>query len=149
MLIGYAAQAVGIISAIMSAAKSAKAGASESGGGEAAPAGNATASLGKNYGDGGMIDGPLHAQGGVMINAEGGEAVMSRGSVSMFAPLLSLMNQAGGGVGFSSSAMGQTGYDAPKPTNASDAPIFKTYVVSSELTSHVEKQAKLKDLSTL
>ena len=151
MLIAYAAQAAGIISAIMSAVNASKSAAAEGGGGggEAAPAGNATSSLGKNYGDGGMIDGPLHAQGGVMINAEGGEAVMSRGAVSMFAPMLSLMNQAGGGVGFSSSAMGQTGYDAPKPTNASDAPIFKTYVVSSELTSHVEKQAKLKDLSTL
>jgi hypothetical protein len=28
---------------------------------------------GKNYGDGGMIEGPRHAGGGVMINAEGGE----------------------------------------------------------------------------
>jgi hypothetical protein len=148
LLLGYAAQAAGIISAILSATSAAKSVSAEGGGGEA-PAGNATASLGKNYGNGGMINGPLHAQGGVMVNAEGGEAIINRRSSSMFAPMLSLMNQAGGGVGFSSLAMGQAGYDAAKPTNASDAPIFKTYVVSSELTSHVEKQAKLKDLSTL
>lgn len=147
MLIAYAAQAAGIISAILSATSAAKSVSSE--GGEAAPAGNASASLGKNYGDGGMIDGPLHAQGGVMVNAEGGEAIINRRSSAMFAPMLSLMNQAGGGVGFSSLAMGQSGYDAPKPTNSNDAPIFKTYVVSTELTSHVERQAKLKDLSTL
>ena len=42
---------------------------------------------------GGMIDGPSHSQGGVPINAEGGEAVMTKGAVTVFAPLLSLMNK--------------------------------------------------------
>jgi hypothetical protein len=118
-------------------------------GGEAAKP--AMANYGKNYGDGGMIDGPRHAGGGVMINAEGGEAVMTRGAVTMFAPLLSAMNQMGGGTSFSKGAMGQANNDNPRvtQTNTPQPTIVKTYVVSSELTTEAQKQARLKDLSTL
>jgi hypothetical protein len=120
------------------------------GGASAAPSPNSTASLGRNYGDGGMINGPRHAGGGVMINAEGGEAVMTRGAVTMFGPLLSALNQSGGGVAFGNSMV--SSYDAPARTNpaAEQQPmIMKTYVVSNELTTAAEKQARLKDLSTL
>jgi hypothetical protein len=99
------------------------------------------------YGDGGMINGPLHAAGGVMINAEGGEAVMTRGAVTMFAPLLSQLNQAGGGTSFSKGATGQANYDAPQ--QQAQTQILRTYVVENELTSIQHKQARLKDLSTL
>jgi hypothetical protein len=106
--------------------------------------------MGKNYEEGGLINGPRHAQGGVMIEAEGGEAVMTRGAVTMFAPLLSAMNQMGGGTSFTRGAAGQAGYDAPKVTETITQPqIVKTYVVSSELTTEAQKQARLKDLSTL
>ena len=106
--------------------------------------------MGKNYGDGGMIDGPRHAGGGVMINAEGGEAVMTRGAVTMFRPLLSMMNQAGGGTSFNRGATGQANYDNPKTINGpTDPQIIKTYVVENELTSHQHRVARLKDLSTL
>ena len=146
MLIGYAAQAVGIISAIMSAVKSAN-GAKSSSGDSGAPA---TPNMGRNYGDGGMINGPLHAGGGVMINAEGGEAVMTRGAVTMFNPLLSMMNQMGGGVAFNKGATGQASYDNPNTTQVISQPqIIKTYVVSSEMTNEQQRQARLKDLSTL
>lgn len=111
----------------------------------------AMANYGQNYGDGGMIEGPRHAQGGVPITAEGGEAVMTRGAVTMFAPLLSAMNVAGGGTSFTKGAMGQANHDHPKTTSVAPvAPqIIKTYVVSSELTTEAQKQARLKDLSTL
>ena len=110
----------------------------------------AQANYGQNYGDGGMINGPRHAGGGVMINAEGGEAVMTRGAVTMFAPLLSAMNQMGGGTSFSQGASGQAGYDNPRVTETMTQPqIIKTYVVSSDMTSEQEKNARLKDLSTL
>ena len=115
-------------------------------------AGNGNASLGAkvNYGDGGMIDGPRHAQGGTLINAEGGEAVMTRGAVTMFAPLLSTLNQMGGGTSFSRGAIGQANYDNPKLSTPGTEPmIVKTYVVSSELTSDAQRQARLKDLSTI
>lgn len=150
MLIGYAAQAVGIIAAIMSAVKSAKS--SGSGGDAGAGSAPAAPNLGKNYGDGGLLEGPRHAQGGVMINAEGGEAVMTRGAVTMFGPLLSNLNQMGGGTSFSKGATGGASLDNParnNPSAAMEPMIMKTYVVSHELTTEVEKQAKLKDLSTL
>jgi hypothetical protein len=121
-------------------------------GGATGPAENSAVSLGRNYGDGGMIDGPRHAAGGVMINAEGGEAVMTRGAVTMFAPLLSSLNQMGGGTSFASGATGGARPDNPLLNNpsASQSPmIMKTYVVSSEMTSDQERQARLKDLSTL
>lgn len=103
-----------------------------------------------NYGDGGMINGPLHAQGGVAINAEGGEAVMTRGAVTSFRPLLSMMNQMGGGTSFSRGAVGQANFDNPKTNNTPmEQPIIKTYVVSNELTTDAHRAARLKNLSTL
>ena len=110
------------------------------------------ANYGKNYGDGGMINGPRHAGGGVMINAEGGEAVMTRGAVTMFQPLLSMMNQMGGGTSFSKGAAGQATYDKPilnTPSEDKTPIIIKSYVVSNDMTSLQEKNARLKDLSTL
>jgi hypothetical protein len=104
----------------------------------------------KNYGDGGMIDGPRHAQGGTLINAEGGEAVMTRGAVTMFKPLLSMMNQAGGGTSFTQGAVGQASYDNPKSTGpVMDNSIIKTYVVESELSTMQHRNARLKELSTI
>jgi hypothetical protein len=123
---------------------------SAAGAGGAEAAKPAQANYGQNYGDGGMIDGPRHAGGGVMINAEGGEAVMTRGAVTMFAPLLSALNVAGGGTSFSKGAIGQANSDVPKSGGTTVEPqIIKTYVVSSDLTTEAQKQARLKDLSTL
>lgn len=105
--------------------------------------------LGRNYADGGLIGGERHAQGGTMIEAERGEAIMTRGAVTMFAPLLSMLNQAGGGTSFAPNAM-VSSYDNPKPSNDTGmAPIIKTYVVSSDMTSSQEKNARLKNLSVL
>jgi hypothetical protein len=68
----------------------------------------------------------------------------------MFQPMLSMMNQMGGGTSFSKGASGQAGYDSPKVTDTITQPqIVKTYVVSSDLTNEAQKQARLKDLSTL
>ncbi|CAB5212338.1 hypothetical protein UFOVP187_1, partial [uncultured Caudovirales phage] len=104
---------------------------------------------GKNYGMGGMINGPSHSQGGVPITAEGGEAVMTRGAVTAFAPLLSLMNQAGGGTAFSS-GIGGPRYDTPKTVGGPlEQQIIKTFVVESDLTTMQHKAARLKSLSTL
>jgi hypothetical protein len=107
--------------------------------------------MGQNYAQGGMIGGKRHAEGGTMIEAEKGEAIMTRGAVTMFAPMLSMMNQMGGGTSFNPSLM-TTSYDKPNVLNPSQdqAPIIvKSYVVSSDMTSSQEKNARLKDLSTL
>lgn len=104
----------------------------------------------RGYEDGGLIGGRRHAQGGTLIEAEAGEAIMTRGAVAMFAPLLSMMNQAGGGTAFSPNAM-VSSYDKPKPMSAEkdSSTIIKTYVVESDLTSAQQRQARLKDLSVL
>jgi hypothetical protein len=121
------------------------------GGGEAKSAPQASMNLGKNYEKGGMIGGKRHAEGGTLIEAEAGEAIMTRGAVTMFAPLLSTLNQMGGGTSFARSAV-TTSNDNPNRNNpaAEQAPIIvKSYVVSSDMTSTQEKNARLKDLSTL
>lgn len=108
-------------------------------------------SSGRNYAMGGYIDGPRHSQGGVPVEAEGGEAIMTRGAVTAFAPLLSAINQMGGGTSFSQGAVGQAGYDFPEQSvqQVQQAQITKTYVVENELTTIQQRQARLKDLSTL
>jgi hypothetical protein len=113
-------------------------------------AGGSIANYGKNYEDGGLIGGKRHAQGGTMVEAEAGEAIMTRGAVTMFGPMLSMMNQMGGGVSFAPNAL-TTSYDSPKTSKPADDKqmIVKTYVVSNELTSEAQRQARLKELSTL
>ncbi len=109
------------------------------------------ANYGRNYEKGGMIGGRRHAEGGTIIEAEKGEAIMTRGAVATFGPLLSLMNQAGGGVAFNSNLM-TTRQDAPAvalPAQDQNTPIFKTYVVSQELTTEAQRQARLKNLSVI
>jgi hypothetical protein len=113
--------------------------------------GQGTSSTTRGMEKGGVINGNRHSRGGVMINAEGGEAVMTRGAVSLFGPMLSMMNQAGGGASFNSNLL-TTRQDKPMVSTPSveDKPIIvKTYMVERELTSYQNKQARLKDLSTL
>lgn len=47
---------------------------------------------------GALLVGPSHAQGGIPIEAEGGEAIINKHSTKAFLPLLSAINVAGGGV---------------------------------------------------
>lgn len=66
--------------------------------------------------NGGVIDGPSHADGGVKFSiggrlgfeAEGGEAIINRKSTAMFRNQLSAINQAGGGVKFASGGVAGT-----------------------------------------
>lgn len=107
---------------------------------------------GRNYEQGGIIGGERHYNGGTMIEAERGEAIMTRGAVTMFAPMLSMMNQMGGGTQFAPNLM-TTSSDSPRSGYPSDVQteqaIIKTYVVEADLTSAQQRQARLKDLSTL
>jgi hypothetical protein len=83
-----------------------------------------------------------------MIEADSGEAIMTRGAVTLFSPLLSAMNQMGGGTSFGSTMV--SSYDKPKTDRENEQPfIVKTYVVENEMTSIQHRQARLKDLSTL
>jgi hypothetical protein len=119
--------------------------------GAAATSAATSPNYGKNYADGGMIGGNRHSDGGTMIEAERGEAIMTRGAVTMFQPMLSMMNQMGGGTSFAPSLV-STSYDNPKvsnPAQEAKPTIIKSYVVAGELTSEANKQARLKDLSTI
>lgn len=59
----------------------------------------------KQFAQGTVLDGPSHAHGGVQLygrgawwgEAEGGEAVINKRSTALFLPVLSAINQAGGG----------------------------------------------------
>lgn len=140
------AQGVALVSAVKSAVGSAK-----GAGGGGSTGGAAGQNLGQNYERGGFIRGRRHAQGGVMAELEGGEAVMTRGAVAAFGPMLSMMNQMGGGVSFNSD-VSQSSYDNPKTSNFAndtEGSIIKTYVVEQELTTAQQRQSRLKDLSTL
>jgi hypothetical protein len=148
--INTVAAALSTAATIAAAAKSISEINGQSGDAGGSPTAAPTPSLKQGYADGGMIEGPRHAAGGVMINAEGGEAIMTRGAVTMFAPLLSTLNQMGGGTSFASGAAGQAKYDNPRTQgNVMEPQVIKTYVVENELTTVQHKQARLKDLSTL
>ncbi|MDR0546848.1 MAG: hypothetical protein LBG77_04595 [Dysgonamonadaceae bacterium] len=67
---------------------------------------------------GALLKGASHAAGGIMIEAEGGEAIINKRSTAMFAPLLSAINQAGGGVPFAS-AYSDGGYRMRAVNNTS------------------------------
>ena len=62
---------------------------------------------------GGLLSGPSHSQGGIPFSvggrlgfeAEGGEAIINKRSTAMYAPLLSQINQAGGGRAFALGGM--------------------------------------------
>jgi hypothetical protein len=102
--------------------------------------------------NGGIVRGPGGPKSdSVPTNLSNGEAVLTSGAVTMFAPLLSMMNQMGGGTSFSSD-LSVASSDNPirnNPAQEQTPVIMKTYVVERELTSSQEKQARLKDLSTL
>jgi len=119
---------------------------------EADTGGKSGNNYGRNYEQGGIIGGERHYNGGTMIEAERGEAIMTRGAVTMFAPMLSMMNQMGGGTQFAPNLM-TTSSDSPRSGYPSDVQteqaIIKTYVVEADLTSAQQRQARLKDLSTL
>jgi len=66
--------------------------------------------------NGGMFKGASHANGGVKFavggrvhEAEGGEAIINKRSTAMFKPMLSAMNQAGGGTKFANGGFLSTG----------------------------------------
>lgn len=62
--------------------------------------------------EGGMFQGPSHANGGIkfaaggrIMEAEGGEAIINKRSTAMFKPILSAINTAGGGKKFANGGM--------------------------------------------
>jgi hypothetical protein len=78
-----------------------------------------------------ILKGKSHAQGGIPIEAEGGEAIINKRSTAMYMPLLSAINQAGGGVAFSKFQDG--GYVARNSNNGSNDVIIKLEEVKNAI----------------
>jgi hypothetical protein len=158
LLIGYAAQAVGIISAIVSAVKSAKAsaGGGDTGGIDSAPAKDNNPSVPRPRGmaSGGMVYGPGSGQSDLIPTMlSNGESVINAQSTSMFRPLLSSINQIGGGKGFANGGMAMNFNTATSLGSVADimsqtSPI-KTYVVASDMTNQQMLDRNIKERSTL
>lgn len=93
----------------------------------------------KPYRKGGILQGASHERGGIPTpygELEGGEAVINTKSTSMFKPLLSAINEAGGGRRF---AMGgvlsqqEQINQIQQAVTAVQTPVIKTYVLQSDV----------------
>lgn len=116
------------------------------GGSDSGGSGGTKISGGRNYypvrngAAGGILVGPSHAEGGIVSpfgELEGGEAVINKISTQRFGSILSSINQAGGG--------------SPIPSSGREdaAPIFKTYVVASDVSSQQEADFKIRQIAKL
>ena len=114
----------------------------------------------KTFGKGGLLDGPSHANGGIATpygEMEGGEAVINKASTKKFLPILSAINEAGGGVPLVNTSMMANGGVTNVNNNNVDMsnvelllqayfnrPI-KTYVTSSDVTNAQSIDRRLTD----
>jgi hypothetical protein len=109
------------------------------------------AATGSKYAQGGVLDGPSHAQGGVPTKfgeLEGGEYVINRRATASFLPLLAAINSSGntntnkGGNGSAMDAIQSMMMNQQQP-------IVKTYVVASDIYSQAQADKKISDLARL
>jgi hypothetical protein len=100
--------------------------------------------------DGGLLFGASHSSGGIPvgntgISVEGGEAVINKRSTARFLPMLSAINQAGGGVPLmpNTSQFMQTG-GIMMGGQTTSSTVMKTYVVSEDVTSKQVMDARIR-----
>ena len=165
LLIAYAAQAAGIISAIVSAVRGAKSAASavgsgDSGGGGGTPAAAPTQGTAvpapRGMATGGLVRGPGGGKSDLIpAMLSNGESVINAASTAMFAPILSAINTIGGGRSFADGGLAIAGVNQSQSLtsltsqmNSNMAPI-KTYVVASDMTNQQMLDRSIKDRSTL
>ena len=127
-----------IASTIASAAKSiaqiTAADTGSGGGGGSAP-GVAAPS---KFANGGLVTGPgTGTSDSIPALLSHGESVINANSTSQFGGLLSQINQAGGGA------------PIPSQSNNNASPVFKTYVVASDMSSQQEADKRIKDISRI
>lgn len=98
-----------------------------------------------------LLRGPSHAQGGIPIEAEGGEAIINKRSTALFRPILSAINEAGGGVRFETGGIVSKGFSyndggfASRTFNNSDNSLSE-----SQIERAMEKAvSKIKVLATI
>lgn len=104
-------------------------------------------------GRGMMIEGADHAHGGVLINAEGGEAIINKRATARFLPLLSSINQSTGGVALygnggmvGDSLLRDSGAVIDYDRLASACANIKTYVAVTDINDGQARFAKVEQL---
>ena len=100
---------------------------------------SAAKSTASTYEYGGLLQGNSHNMGGIrtsMGELEGGEFVINKRATANFLPLLDAINTLGNTRG-------------PEGSGAAQTPIFKTYVVATDMTSQQEANARLSALARL
>lgn len=101
---------------------------------------------GNKFASGGMVTGPgTGTSDSIPARLSNGESVINARSTQMYGGLLSAINVAGGGKPFAEGGVATTN---PVGMNM-EAPIIKTYVVASDMTSQQEADAKIARLAQL
>lgn len=93
---------------------------------------------------GGLVEG----QGGedtIMAMVSPGESVINSRSTRMFGPLLSALNEAGGGKSFNSSGA----FGKPQSVGETTTPVIKTYVVANDVTTEQQLYRQQKSRSII
>jgi len=96
------------------------------------------------FSQGGMVTGPGNGTSdSITAQVSNGESIINANATSMYSPLLSAINQAGGGKRFDSSgAMGGS-----QGVGNSGSPIIKTYVVANDVTTEQQLYRQQKSRS--
>jgi len=93
---------------------------------------------GSKFASGGLLMGKSHDQGGIKTaigELEGGEFLINKIAAERFMPILEKINS--------------FGQQPTERMTQSQTPIFKTYVVASEMSSELQKRKKMKKLAQL
>ena len=97
-----------------------------------------------NMAYGGLVQGPgTSTSDSVSANLSNGESVINARSTNMFRPLLSAINQLGGGRPFDADI------NTPEPSKTGDMPVFKTYVVAGDVETQMQLDREVKSRSFL
>ena len=106
---------------------------------------------GAKFASGGLVVGPGTATSdSIPARLSNGESVMNARSTAMFGPLLSSLNQAGGGVAFNPAAGGQReGYEFLAAAVAAGMKNVNLRVGVDEITRVQDRVGQIKDISTI
>ena len=103
------------------------------------------------FATGGLVTGPgTGTSDSIPARLSNGESVMNARSTAMFGPLLSSLNQAGGGVAFNPAAGGQReGYEFLAAAVAAGMKSVNLHVAVDEVTKVQDRVARIDEISTI
>lgn len=103
------------------------------------------------FATGGLVSGPgTTTSDSIPARLSNGESVINARSTAMFGPLLSSLNQAGGGVAFNPAASGQReGYEFLAAAVAAGMKSVNLHVAVDEVTKVQDRVARIDEISTI